>query len=184
WTEAVLRKAFKKEVGADVAKVYRKTGDFAEAVKKGKELAGNSPYLRQNREVLESMAAKMRSGQPLTPKHLDAEVLKAHPMSGDKRPFYDLVSKGEEVLGEAVEESTVSGRRSFNKLSNLAKTAAGASLIGVAPYAALIGGTRAATSKPVQNFMMGRGLGNKAIRKTEESLLADALRNTIAAQEY
>lgn len=182
WTEAVIRRSFKKEAAEAAAKVYTETGDVVKAFNAGEALMGKSPYLGANRRVLRELTQGMRAGEPLTPKRLDAVAKKLFKESGESRPFYDLSSVGEEVLGEAIEESTVSGRRAYNKLMNAAVTGLGANVAGVVPYAALAAGTRGATSAPVQNFMMGRGAMNPAITNSAESLYADALRNAIAGQ--
>jgi len=74
----------------------------------------------------------------------------------------------------------------YNKVMNkMAPASLGAFVSGGAlPYAALTGGTRMATAKPVQNFMMGRGpltKGMEAVGKAG-SPLARQIRNTIAGQ--
>jgi hypothetical protein len=183
WSEAVLRRSFKKDLADEAAKIYRETGDFVKAFNYADDIAGKSPYLGVNRRVLRDLTQSMRAGEPLTPKHLDRVSQRVSPNKGESRAFYDLISSGEEVLGEAIEESTVSGRRAYNKIMNAAVTGLGASVTGVLPYAGLVGATRTATSAPMQNFMMGRTGANRGITKAAESLYADALRNAIAGQE-
>jgi hypothetical protein len=125
-------------------------------------------------------------GEVLTPNKLDSAAKKL--AKGEGRPFYTLTSNYSQIMGEPLEESTVSGRRAYNKIMNKAMNAGtgagiGLALGGVVPYLGVTAATRGATSAPVQNFMMGRTAANRGITNSLESLYAEALRNAIAGQE-
>lgn len=157
-------------------------------VKAGHELLrtmGRKGYA-VNKKALKELLDNMKAGQVFTPNDVDRAAKKL--VKGENRPFYELTSTFAKVMEEPLEESTVSGRRAYNKAMNKimgAGTGAGAAIAlgGVVPYLGITGATRAATSAPVQNFMMGRTMANRGITNTAESIYAAALRNALAADE-
>lgn len=182
WTKAVLMRGFGKKVGKEAIEELEKTDDVVAAIKKGLEIGKKGAY-PQNRKALEELVSRLKAGEMLTPNKLDAAALKV--AKGDQRPFYDLTSAFAKIMDEPLEESTVSGRRLYNKMMNKVVPAGfGAALSGGAiPYLALTGGTRALTSAPAQNFLMGRTVVNKGADKLGRALspYGAAIRSRIAA---
>jgi hypothetical protein len=182
--KAVLVKAFgAKHRDAVLKAVDEADGDLVRAGNELLKTMGRKGFA-DNKKALRALLNDLKSGEPLTPNAVDRAAKKV--AKGEGRPFYKLVSSYAKVMGEPLEESTVSGRRAYNKLLNKfvgASTGAGiaATLGGLPPYVAITAATRAATAAPAQNFMMGRTGANRGITNAAESIYAAALRNAIAA---
>lgn len=162
--------------------VSKANGDMVTAGHELLRTMGNKGFAA-NRKVLKEMLDNMKAGELITPNKIDSAAKKF--AKGESRPFYTLSSNYSKIMEEPLEESTVSGRRLFNKIQNAAVPASlGAALTGgVLPYVAVTAATKAATAAPMQNFMMGRTGANRQITKSAESMLAEMLRNSMAAGE-
>ena len=183
WEKAILAQTFGKKNAQRVMDKMDDTDSFSEAALWGLDnLKGG---YSMNRRALADVVRSMSKGDMLSPRKLDTVAGKLG--SGQSRPFYDLTSSYLDVMGRSLEESTVAGRRLYNKAQNNGSLAAGGAASGfnLLNYAALTGGTALAASKPAQKFVMGDSVINKAMRGVGRigSPYAAAVRNQIAGGE-
>tara|TARA_R110000744_G_scaffold134144_3_gene243005 strand:- start:91 stop:657 length:567 start_codon:yes stop_codon:yes gene_type:complete len=183
WEKAILAQTFGKKNAQSVMDKMDETDSFSEAARWG--LDNLSGGYKLNRRALEDVLRPMTKGDMLSPRKLDSAAGKL--ATGESRPFYDLTSSYLDVMGRSLEESTVSGRRLYNKAQNNGSLAAGGAASGfnLLNYAALTGGTMAAASRPTQRFIMGDTGINSAMRGVGKiaSPYAAAVRNQIAGGE-
>jgi hypothetical protein len=182
--EAALVQTFGKKNREAVQKAIAEAdGDLVTAGQSLLKTLGNKGYAA-NRKALSNTLDNMKAGEIITPAKLDAGAKAV--AKGDQRPFYSLTSSYAKLMEEPLEESTVSGRRAYNKIMNKVMPASfGAALSGGAlPYLALTAGARTATAAPVQNFMMGRTALNRGMDAAGRaaSPYAAAIRNTLVGQ--
>ena len=183
WEKAILAQTFGKKNAQRVMDRMDDSDSFTEAAQWG--LDNLSGGYNLNRKALADVLRSMTKGDILSPRKLDSAAGKL--ATGQSRPFYDLTSSYLDVMGRSLEESTVAGRRIYNKAQNNGSLAAGGAASGfnLLNYAALTGGTMAAASKPVQKFIMGDTGINSAMRGVGRiaSPYAAAVRNQIAGGE-
>jgi hypothetical protein len=193
WREAVVRRSFNKKNADKVVAAWKSHGDLNKAVQDVTRGMTKTErfYAAPSRDVLTAATNKL-GGAPLTPRALDLAAQKTAKGGTINRPFYDLSEAAQKVFTEGFEESTVAGRRSYNKLLNSLGGKAGGAAAGAAAainpgllagYLGMTAATRAATSAPVQRFVLGGTALNRAAGSLDNTLLADALRNAIAADD-
>ena len=183
WTEAVLVQGFGKKNSGSVIAKFKETGSFADAVNYGLRNT-SSRAMPANRKALKLAADAMKKSDSLDPNKLDTAARKV--MQGEDRPFYELSSVFSKVLKTPLEESTVSGRRLYNKLSDGAGGALlGGAVTGFNPlaYGGATAGTWLASRPAMQNALMGRTVLNRAADRVGKasSPYAAMLRNQISA---
>lgn len=182
WQEAVIRRSYNKQIGQEVVDEFKRTGNIKDAIKLGNSKAKWNPL---NRQVLEDTVLNLPAGQTLTPKTLD-KVARRHAGPNARPAHEDLTEYGQRVLGESVEESTVSARNVFHNATDAATTVLpflGGPLAGTATVAA----TSGLASGPVSRALSGQtgvqrtiqNFGEEASARTQ--FMLDALRNTTVA---